>query len=144
TSAFATRHSESGADKVRHRIAAFAPRRGAPSSVPPAPPSMTVSSRPVRPDPHQLLAEIGAFQKPHECAGGAVQPLGDEFAVLDLTLAHPSRHVAQEIRMARGEIADNKTPDGQAFCQYRAHHRRSPFRHLPLGVVILRDQAAYG
>src|SRR5438874_11483858 len=46
--------------------------------------------------------------------------------------------------MARGEIADNKTPDGQAFCQYRAHHRRSPFRHLPLGVVILRDQAAYG
>src|SRR5258706_1742413 len=79
-------------------------------------------SRFVRPDPHQLLAEIGALQKPHERAGGAVEPFGDEFAMLDLALADPPRHVAQEIRMARGEIADDKASDIQALGQQSSHH----------------------
>src|ERR1700722_13456050 len=54
-------------------------------------------SRLVPPDPHQLLAEIGAFQQSHEGRGRAVQSLGDEFLVLDFALAHPLRHVAQEV-----------------------------------------------
>src|SRR5216683_442933 len=69
------------------------------------------ASRLVRPDPHQLLAEIGALQKSHERARRAVEPFGDELAMLDLALAHPPRHVAQEVRMARGEIADDKASD---------------------------------
>src|SRR3984957_4415752 len=77
----------------------------------------------VRPDAHQLLAEIGALEQPHERAGRAVQPFGDELAIPDLALAHPLRHVAQEIGMTRGEIADDEAPDRQALGQHRAHHR---------------------
>src|SRR6266849_8196241 len=100
-------------------------------------------SRSVRPDTHQLLAEIGALQQSHERGGRAVQTLRDEFAMLDLSLAHPPRHVLEKIRMPRGEIADDKASDIQPFCQYRAHHRRGPFRHRRFRVVILRDQAAH-
>src|SRR5580692_12192531 len=66
----------------------------------------------VRSHAHQLLAEISAFQEPHECAGRAVEPLGDELLVLHLALAHPTRHVAQEVAMARSEIADDEASDG--------------------------------
>src|SRR5216684_7391406 len=79
--------------------------------------SASGGSRLVRPDAHQLLAEIGALQESHEGAGRAVETLGDEFAMLDLAFAHPLRHVAQEVGMARGEIADDETSDRQAFCQ---------------------------
>src|SRR5450432_4816989 len=94
-------------------------------------------SRFVRPDAHQLLAEIGALQQSHERSGRAVEPLGDEFAMLDLALAHPPRHVLEKIRMPRGEIADDEASDVQSFCQYRAHHRRGPFRRSCLGVVVM-------
>src|SRR5260370_31010796 len=100
-------------------------------------------SRSVRPDAHQLLAEIGALQQSHERSGRAVQTLRDEFAMPDLALAHPSRHVLEKIRMPRGEIADDKASDIQPFCQYRPHHRRGPFRRSCLAVVVMRDQAAH-
>src|SRR5215210_3933867 len=45
----------------------------------------------VRSDPHQLLAEVGALEKSDECGGRAVDTLSDEFAMLDLALAHPLR-----------------------------------------------------
>jgi len=48
------------------------------------------SSRFVRSDPHQLLAEIGALEKSHESRGRTIEPIGDELLVLDLALAHPS------------------------------------------------------
>src|SRR5216684_8552543 len=80
------------------------------------------ASRLVGPDPHKLLAEIGALQKSHERAWRAVEPFGDELAMLDLALAHPPRHVAQEVRMARGEIADDKASDIQPLGQHGAHH----------------------
>src|ERR1700704_1133936 len=72
-------------------------------------------SSPIRPDPHQLLAEIGALQEAHEGAGRAVEALGDELLVLHLALANPTRHVAQEVAMARGEIADDEAADGEAL-----------------------------
>src|SRR6266849_1549039 len=77
----------------------------------------------LRPHAHQLLAEIGALQEPHEGAGRAVEPFGDEFTMLDLAFAHPLRHVAHEVRMTRGEIADDETSDGPALGQYRTHPR---------------------
>src|SRR5882762_2770738 len=75
--------------------------------------SAACGSGPVRSDPHQLLAEIGALQKPHERSRSAVESFGNEFLVFDLALAHPLRHVAQEIPMTRGEIADDESPDIQ-------------------------------
>src|SRR5215210_8164939 len=77
----------------------------------------------VRSDPHQLLAEVGALEKSDECGGRAVDTLSDEFAMLDLALAHPLRHVAQKIRMAGGEITDDKAADGQALGEHIAHQR---------------------
>src|SRR5205085_145351 len=62
------------------------------------------TSSPIRSDPYQLLAEIGALQQAHERARRAVEAFGDEFAVFDLALAHPSRHVAQEIGVTRGKV----------------------------------------
>src|ERR1700722_7661591 len=109
-------------------------------------PSRLVSraSRLVRPDPHQLLAEIGALEKSHERGRRAVETLGDELLVLDLALADPPRHVAQKGGVTRGEIADDEAADGQALRQHRTHHRGGPFRRLCLGVVVMRDQAADG
>ena len=101
-----------------------------------------VGLRLVRPDPHQLLAEIGALQQPHEGGRRAVETLGDEFLVLDLALAHPLRHVAQEVAMARGEIADDEAADGQALGQHRAHHLAGPFRRCLAEIIVFRDQAA--
>src|SRR3954453_2814711 len=80
-------------------------------------------SRFVRSDAHQLLAEIGALEKPDECHGRAVEAFGNEIAMLDFPLAHPLRHVAQKIRMTSGEIADNEAADGQPFGQYIPHQR---------------------
>src|ERR1700726_2524761 len=79
--------------------------------------------RSLRADAHQLLAEIGALEKSHERTGRAVQPFGNELAMPDLALGHPLRHVTQEIRMTRGEIADDEASDRQALGQHRAHHR---------------------
>src|SRR5689334_9814901 len=75
----------------------------------------------VRTDAHELLAEIGALQQAHECGRCAVETFGDELLVLDLALAHPLRHVAQEIAVTRGEIADDEAADGQALGQHGAH-----------------------
>src|SRR5258705_9742900 len=102
------------------------------------------SLRLIRPDPHQLLAEVRALQKAHERRRRAVEAFGDELLVLDLALAHPARHVAQEVAVTRGEIADDEAADGQALGQHVAHHRRRPFRRYRLGVVVMRDQAAHG
>src|SRR5947209_4507656 len=100
-------------------------------------------SRLVSSDAHQLLAEIGALEKPDQRRRRAVEAFGDEFAMLDLALTHPLRHIAQEVRMACGKIADNETSDGQSFCQDRDHHRGSPFRRSRRGGVILCDQSAH-
>src|SRR3954451_18866755 len=80
-------------------------------------------SRLVRSDPHQLLTEIGALEKPDERGRRAVETLGDEFAMFDLALAHPLRHVAQKISMTRGEFADDKAADSQALGEHVAHQR---------------------
>src|ERR1700761_7153508 len=45
-----------------------------------------VRSGSVRPDSHQLFAEIGAFEKPHEGGRCAVDAVGDGFLVPDLAL----------------------------------------------------------
>src|SRR3954466_9171482 len=66
------------------------------------------NSRLVRSYPHQLLAEIGALQQSHERFRRAVQSFRDEFAMLDLAFTHPPRHIAQKVRMSRGEVADDK------------------------------------
>ena len=71
----------------------------------------------VRPDPDQLLAEIGAFQEAHEGAGRALQALGHELLVLDLALADPARHVAQEIAMTGREVGDDEAAEGQPLGQ---------------------------
>src|SRR5436190_7025003 len=78
-------------------------------------------SRLVRSDPHQLLTEIGALEKPDERGRRAVEALGDEFAMFDLAIAHPPRHVAQELCMTRGEIADDKAADSQALGENVTH-----------------------
>src|SRR5579859_677668 len=100
-------------------------------------------SRLVRPDAHKLLAEVGALQETHEGARGTLETLGDELLVLHLALAHPARHVAQEISVARGEIGHDEAAEGQPLGQDRAHHGARPFRRDGLGVVIMRDQAAH-
>src|SRR4051812_16588492 len=96
----------------------------------------------VGPDTYQLLAEISAFQKAHERGRCAVEPFGNELLVLDLALAHPLRHVAQEIAVTRGKIADDETAEGQALGQDIAHHRCGPFRRLRVGVVVMGDKPA--
>src|SRR5262245_11784176 len=63
---------------------------------------------PVRTNAHQLLAEIGALQESHEGRRRAVETFGHELLVLDLALAHPLRHVAQEVGVTRSEIADDE------------------------------------
>src|SRR5262249_5750859 len=71
------------------------------------PPADARRSGPVWSHAHELLAEIGALQQAHESARRAVDPLGDELFVLEFPLAEPARHVAQEIAVTRGEIADD-------------------------------------
>src|SRR3954468_18460841 len=66
----------------------------------------------VRPDPHQLLAEIGPLEKPHEGFGRGLQALGDKLLVLDLALADPAGYVAQEVAMAGGEVGDDEAAEG--------------------------------
>src|ERR1700733_4042022 len=100
-------------------------------------------SRLIRSDAHELLAEIGALQKSHERRRSAVETFSDELAMLEFAFAQPLRHVTQEVGVTRGEIADDEAADRQAFGQYRAHHRRRPFRRAGFGVVVMRDQAAY-
>ncbi len=93
------------------------------------------SSRSFGPDPHQLLAEIGVLQKPHEGRRRAVEPFGDEFLVLDLALAHPPRHLAQ---MSPWRVA--KPPTRQAASArltvanpFRITNFAATFSHLGLG-----------
>src|SRR5215212_424602 len=59
---------------------------------------LVFGSRLVRSDPHQLLAEVRTFEHADKRAGRAVETLSYEFAVLYLALAHPLRHVTQELR----------------------------------------------
>src|SRR6185503_2762659 len=98
----------------------------------------------VRPDPHELLAEVCALQEAHERGRRAVEAFGNELLVLDLALANPLRHVLQEVAVTRGKVADDEAADGQALGQDIAHHRRRPFRRHGLRIVVMRDQAAHG
>ena len=54
---------------------------------------------PVRANAHQLLAKVCAFKETHECARCAVETLCDKLLVLYLALAHPLRHVTQEVAL---------------------------------------------
>src|SRR5262245_39837142 len=74
--------------------------------------SLQRNSNLVRPDAHELLAEIGALQQTHESAGRAVEAFGDELLVLQFPLAEPLRHVAQEIALPRGKVENDEAAEG--------------------------------
>src|SRR4051812_30190168 len=93
----------------------------------------------VRPHPYQLLAEIGTLQQPHERGWRAVEAFGDELLVLDLAFAHPRRHVAQEVAVARGKIADDEAADGETLGQHRAHHLAGPLWRGLAEIIVLGD-----
>ena len=75
-------------------------------------------------DPHQPLAEILAAQQPDQRARRLLQPVDHVLAVLDAAFLQPRRHVAQEIGVAGGEIADDEAADGQPLGQRGAHQLR--------------------
>src|SRR5690606_34139365 len=99
------------------------------------------ASRPVRPHPHQHLAEVLALEQAHEGLRRALETFEHGLAPLHLPFLDPLGHVAVEVGDAIVVVADDEALHADPLADYQKHVRRSGLR---IGVVVAGDHAAGG
>ena len=75
-------------------------------------------------DLDQQLAEVLAIQKADEAFGGGLEAVEDVLAIVDLAVAHPFAHIAQEVAELVGEMPEELGDPAP-----------EPIHHLPDGRI---------